>query len=103
MEISIDRILIEFPLDVSVDGVLILDQQRDTMVQAANLTAGVAFMPLLKLQVEVDEAQLTDGYYKMHAEDSSMHLKARVNHALVKGIEVDLNKKGPCMDPCMAQ
>lgn len=92
MEISIDRILIEFPLDVSVDGVLILDQQRDTMVQAANLTAGVAFMPLLKLQVEVDEAQLTDGYYKMHAEDSSMHLKARVNHALVKGIEVDLNK-----------
>ena len=61
MEISIDRILIEFPLDVSVDGVLILDQQCDTMVQAANLTAGVAFMPLLKLQVEVDEAHVWVG------------------------------------------
>ena len=92
MEISIDRILIKFPLDVSIDGVLVLDQQKDTLVQAQNLTAGIAMLPLFKLQVEVDEAELTKGYYRMVAEDSSMHLKARVDHALVSGIGVDLNK-----------
>ncbi len=92
MDFSIDRILIKFPLDVSVDGVRILDEQRDTMLLADNLTAGVAFMPLLKLQVQVDEAELTRAYYKMHAEDSSLHLKARVDYALVKEIGVDLNR-----------
>ena len=92
MDISIERILIKFPLDVSVDGVRILDQQRDTMLLADNLTAGVAFMPLLKLQVQVDEAELTRAYYKMHAEDSSLHLKARIDYALVREIGVDLNR-----------
>lgn len=91
LDISIERILIKFPLDVSVDGVKILDQQRDTMVLADNLTAGVAFMPLLRLQVEVDDAELTNGFYKMHAEDSSMHLRARLDYAKVSGIGVDLN------------
>ena len=40
LDISIDRILIKFPLDLSVDGVLILDQNKDTMLRAENLTAG---------------------------------------------------------------
>ncbi len=91
LEISIDRILLKFPLDVSVDGLLVLDEQRDTMVQASNLTAGVAVMPLFDMTVDIDEAELTEGRYRMVAEDSSMVLRADVEHCLVKGIDLDLS------------
>lgn len=90
MDISIGRILIKFPLDVSVDDVLIIDQNRDTMLVAENLTAGVAVGPLLDKRVEVDEAQLTNGRYRMVTDDSSMVLNAEVRHAQVKGIGVDI-------------
>lgn len=90
LEITIDRILLKFPLDVSVDGLLVLDERRDTMVQAGNLTAGVAVRPLLDMTVDIDEAVLTQGRYRMVAEDSSMVLRADVEHCLVKGIDLDL-------------
>ncbi len=91
LEISIDRILLKFPLDLSVDSLLVIDEQQDTMVHAANLTAGVAVMPLFKLDVEIDQASLTDGRYRMVAEDSSMVLSARVRQCVVDGISIDLD------------
>lgn len=91
MDISVGRILVKFPLDISVDDVLILDQNRDTMLQAENVTADVAFKPLLDKRVEVDDAQLTNGRYRMVTEDSSLVLNTRVQHAQFRGVGVDLN------------
>lgn len=90
-EISIERILVKFPLDVSVDNLLILEQNRDTMLQAGNFTAGIAVRPLFNLDVDVDEAQLTQAKYRMVAEDSSMVLRADVDYCKAQGIAVDLN------------
>lgn len=90
MDISVGRILVKFPLDVSVDDVLIIDNNRDTMLVAENLTAGVAFKPLLDKRVEVDDAQLTNGRYRMVTEDSSLVLNTRVQHAQFRGVGVDL-------------
>lgn len=91
MDISVGRILVKFPLDISVDDVLIIDSNRDTMLQAENLTADVAFKPLLDKRVEVDDAQLTNGRYRMVTEDSSLVLNTRVQHAQFRGVGVDLN------------
>lgn len=91
MDISIGRILVKFPLDISIDDALIVDQQGDTLLMAENVTADVALKPLLDKRVEVDEAQLTNGRYRMVTEDSSMVLNAAVEHARIKGIDVDLN------------
>lgn len=91
MDISVGSIHIKFPLDVSVDDVLILDQNRDTMLQAENITADVAFKPLIDKRIEVDDAQLTNGRYRMVTEDSSMVLNTAVQHAQFKGVGVDLN------------
>ncbi len=90
MDISVGRILVKFPLDVSVDDVLIIDNNRDTMLVAENLTADVAFKPLLDKRVEVDDAQLTNGRYRMVTEDSSLVLNTRVQHAQFRGVGVDL-------------
>ena len=86
MDISVGRILVKFPLDISVDDVLILDKNRDTMLVAENVTADVAFKPLLDKRVEVDKAQLTNGKYRMVTEASSMVLNTAVQHALFKGV-----------------
>lgn len=91
LDISIERILIKFPLDVSVDKLLVIEHGRDTMLQAGNFTAGIAVRPLFNMEVDVDKAELTDGLYRMVAEDSSMVLRANIDHCLVEGIEVDLN------------
>lgn len=90
MDISVGRILIKWPLDVSVDDVLILDENRDTMLVAENFTASVQAKPLLDLTVAVDEAQLTKARYRMVTADSSMVLAARVDECKVSGINLDL-------------
>ena len=90
MDISVGRILVKFPLDISLDDVQILDQNRDTMLVAENVTADVAFKPLLDKRVEVDDAQLTNGRYRLVTEDSSLVLNTAVQHAQFKGVEVDL-------------
>ena len=90
LDISIDRILIKFPLDVSVDGVLILDQNKDTMLRAENLTAGIEFMPLLDLNVKIGDTQLTNGYIHTVSKDSSSVFTADVRHCKLQGADIDL-------------
>lgn len=98
LDITIDRLLIKFPLDISVDGLLVIDEQRDTMVQAGNFTASIAVKPLFDLEVNVDEARLTNGLYRMVAEDSSMVLKAKVQHCGIKGIALDIDHNSLNLD-----
>ena len=91
LTVSIDRILIKFPLDVSVDGLLVLDEHKDTMIRAENFTAGIAFRPLLDLRVEADEARLKNGYYHLVSSDSSMLLTADVNECRLSGPRIDMD------------
>ena len=64
LDINVGRILIKFPLDVSVDDVLVLDQNRDTMLMAENLTAGGAMKPLLGGELQADGARPNKGGHK---------------------------------------
>ena len=89
--ITIDRLLLKFPLDISLDSLLVLDQQRDTMMRAANFTAGVEFRPLLDLNVNVDRATLSQALYRLATEDSSMLMRVNADLCQIDGIEVDLN------------
>ena len=91
LDISIGRILIKFPLDLSVDDVLVLDERRDTMLVAGNFTAGVAVKPLLDGKLQVDDATLATAQYRMVTADSSLWLKTRVDECQVRGIDFDWN------------
>ena len=61
MDLSVGKILIKFPLDVSLDDVKLLDKNGDKMVDAKNFTAGVACRPLFDKRIEIDGAELTEG------------------------------------------
>lgn len=75
MDISIDRFRLKWPVDLSLQGVTILEATGDTMVNAKELVADVKLAPLLKLDVQINRLDLIDGYYRMVSPDSSMILK----------------------------
>lgn len=89
-DITLDRILLKFPLKVEVDKVLILDQKKDTMIMANLLSADVKLLPLFKKQINIERAELLNGKYKMLSNDSSMFLSASVKECILKGALVDL-------------
>ena len=89
-EISIDQILLQFPLDLKVDGVCMLDEQRDTMLSAQSLLVDVSLLPLINLDVQINKALLTSATYHLVTADSSLILHARVKHAEVLPAEIRL-------------
>lgn len=91
MDLSVGKILIKFPLDISLDDVKLLDENGDTMVVAKNFTGSVAVRPLLDKRFKIDGAELTEGKYRLVSKDSSMLLSADVKHCKLTGADVDLD------------
>ena len=100
-DVSVDRILLKFPLDVSISGVMVLDEQRDTMISADNLMLDVKVLPLIRLDVEVEDARLLRAGYRMVSEDSSMVLKARIDEVKVNVATIALNNNGVTIDEAL--
>ena len=75
MKISIDKFRLRWPLDVELDKVLVIDANKDTMVNARQVIADVKMAPLLKLDVQINKLKLLDGDYHMISPDSSMILR----------------------------
>lgn len=72
MKIDIEKFRLKFPLDVSLQNVAIVEATGDTMVVAKELIADVKLLPLLRLDAQINELKLIDGYYRMLSPDSSM-------------------------------
>lgn len=94
MTIEIERILIKWPLDVSVDGLRVIEASGDTLVAADNLTSSVAPLPLLHLDVELDSTRLTRARVRYLSSDSSLKVRADVNHLGLNsgGVSINDNK-----------
>lgn len=75
MDISIERFRLKWPVDVSLQGVTVIEASGDTMVNAREVIADVKMRPLFNLDVQVNRLDLIDGYYRMLSPDSSMLLK----------------------------
>lgn len=75
MTVQVDKFRLKFPLDVQLDGVLVLNQKGDTLVQARSLIADVKLLPLFKLDAQINRVSLLDGKYIMVSEDSSMTMR----------------------------
>lgn len=100
MDIAVGSFRLKWPLDLSLKDVTILEATGDTMVNAKEVVADVKMAPLLKLDVDINELKLIDGYYRMVSPDSSMILKVRAgllevdseSSANIKTGEINLNK-----------
>ena len=100
MKIGIDRFRMKWPLDVSLDGVTIVEATGDTMVYAKEVIADVKLAPLFKLDVDINELKLEEAGIRIMAPDSSMLLKLKANlieiddrsSVDIKTMTVDVNK-----------
>lgn len=77
MDIEIDKFRLRFPLDVSLQGVKVIEASGDTMVRANEVLVDVALLPLMHLDIDVQKLSLRDGYYRMVSTDSSMVMKIK--------------------------
>lgn len=61
MQISVKHVDLSFPLDLGVDGVLVVDgQSKDTIADIRRAVVSVQLLPLLRSEVIVDELTIED-------------------------------------------
>ncbi|MCM1320325.1 MAG: translocation/assembly module TamB domain-containing protein [Muribaculaceae bacterium] len=91
MTVKVDKFRLKFPVDVQLDGVLVLTEKGDTMVQARSLVADVKMLPLLHLDAQINRVDLMDGKYLMMSEDSSMTMRLQAGQlSFVEGSDLNL-------------
>lgn len=88
-DITVDKILLQFPLDLSVHDVAVIEN-NDTIIAAGNLTVGVKIAPLFSGEVVVNEISLDNAKYGMTSADSSMVMLADIGNLGIKDISLDL-------------
>jgi hypothetical protein len=99
MEISIAHVNLRFPLDLSIDGFKMIQQNdslpqvKDTVADAGNLVVNIQLMPLFHQQVEVDALKFS----KLKVNTTNFIHKARIKGTLgqlsLESHGIDLSKQ----------
>lgn len=92
MKMDVGRIMLKFPLKISIDDVLILDASQDTMLCADKLETEVKILPIFRKKVEIQSFLLKNALYKMSSEDGSMDLRAEIDQFRLRRSEILLDK-----------
>src|SRR5574344_1073319 len=96
MQITIGRIGLKFPLNLSVDDALVVSK-RDTILKAGNLDLIVKAKPLFKGRLEIDHVQLKNTALYTRDFIKGICLKGNVGNAMVK-TQVDFKKHAAVVD-----
>jgi hypothetical protein len=81
MEVTVESVCLKFPLDLSMGGILALED-GDTVVAARELDISVKALPLFYLQAEVDG---------IHLYDAKVNTKGMIDACVVKGTLAELS------------
>ena len=96
MEISVDKVRLEFPLKLGVEGVKVIKQndsipqQKDTIADIKKVVADVKMGPLFKKKVEIDQLDFHDA--KINTTDfiDDTRVKGTIGKLSVKSHGIDL-------------
>ena len=107
LDISIQRVDLSFPLDLSVSGVKViqpndsLPQVKDTVADVRKLVASVQLLPLFKSQVEVDRLDFSD--VKMNTTNliHEARVKGTVGQLTLQSHGINLDKQTLRVDNAM--
>jgi len=78
MDIQIDQLRLQWPLKLSLDGVMVVPATGDTMVMARRVSLQVEPLPLLAMDLRV-QGEIEGIRYRMGTPDSIMYINADVN------------------------
>lgn len=91
MNISIDRIRLSFPLNLSVSGVQVFTSPSDTLLSLGNLVVSVKPLPLLRKEVVLSGAELRQAKVNTGGFIDGMTVKGQVERLFIKADLIDLN------------
>lgn len=81
MEVSVEHVRLKFPLDLSVGGLLVVEE-GDTVLAARELDVSVRALPLFRLEAEVDG---------VHLYDTKLNTKELISVGVLKGSLAELS------------
>lgn len=81
MTIDIGYLRLKFPLNLSVDDVLVIESSGDTMATADNAELRVAMLPLLRGDIALEGFSAKSVFYQLGNADSTMWLRANIDKA----------------------
>ena len=99
MEISVDHVNLEFPLDLGIDNVRVLHQNdslpqvKDTIADIRKLVVDVKLLPLFNLQVVIDELALQQAKINTNGFISDLRIKGAFDQLWLSSKGIDLNKE----------
>lgn len=104
MEISVERVKLVFPLDLGVDGFLMIQQNdslpqvKDTIADVRRLVVDVRLRPLFHKQVEIDALEFKD--VRLNTADfvSTARVKGQVGRLFLRSHGIDLGKESVKVD-----
>ena len=93
MKITLDRIHLSFPLDLSVEGLDVVRAPGDTLLSVGELSLSPSLRPLLDKQIEVPHITL-DRFALNYTDSTGLStVRARLPKASVEELYVDLEKE----------
>ena len=90
MHISVGHVALAFPLDLSVDEVMVIRAQ-DTIAHISNAVVDVKLLTLLRKQVVVDQLEINDASMNTLDFISDLQIKGHVGQLSVASRSIDLN------------
>ena len=98
MSISIDRIRLAFPLNLSVRGVEVRTASLDTLLSVRDISVSVEPLPLLKKEISINGVNLKNAILDTRDLVDGMRVKGEVDHLFVKAKQINLNTETAVLD-----
>ena len=92
MQISVDHVNLDFPLDLGIDGFRMV-QGQDTIADVEHMTVDVELLPLLRKRVVIDELEITNT--KVNTSDlvATARIKGQLERLFLTSRGIDLDRQ----------
>lgn len=98
MSISIERIRLSFPLNLSVRGVEVLSEASDTLLSVQSVGVSLQALPLLKKEVSLNGVNLKNASVDTRNLIDGMRVKGTVGHVFAKAEHISLDTETAILD-----
>lgn len=92
LDISIGYLRIGFPLKINLEKTTVVEASGDTMAMAGNVAVDISLLPILRGDINVAKANLTDVFYRMGTPDSALYLIADIDNFDLETSSINLMK-----------
>lgn len=96
MQISIARVNLEFPLNLGIEGIKVIQQNdslpqvKDTVARVSRVIVDVQLLPLLRKEVEIDRLELNGIKFNTTNFIHEARVKGTIGHLILRSHGIDL-------------